>query len=271
MNCNFEGYSFKKLTDKEKIVIAELVAADTLEGVNEKCKPVDFHETIYTKYIKRILDIVISLPACIITLPINIILLCCTFFDVGRPILFFQTRIGKGLRTFPFGKFRNMNEEKDENGVLLPAAERVTKWGLFVRKTSLDELLNFWYILIGKMSIIGPRPMPDEYLNRFNSYHIKRHLVRPGLECPLHSEQYIGGMTWQNRFDNDIWYVENVSFKTDVYIFSLLVKDALISRRREQRAKAEIGTFIGYTENGEIIDSNEIPEKYYTEIFARRK
>ena len=266
-----ETYLFKDLTDIEKLDIAELIKKDTIDCVNNLYPVGKYKDTFYTKYIKRVLDIIISFPAFVITIPINIFLLIGTYLDVGRPVLFFQTRIGKKHRMFHLGKFRNMTDETDENGILLPASERVTKWGKFVRKTSLDELSNFWYILIGKMSIIGPRPMPEEYGDRFSEWHDKRHMVRPGLECPLHSEDYSGGMTWQNRFDNDVWYVENISFMTDVHMLWLLFKDAVFSTRREQRGKAEVGTFIGYDKNGKIIDSNNIPHKYFNMIYERRK
>ena len=263
-------YSFKSLTDIEKLDIAELVALDTLEAVNSACDPVYFTPSFYTKYGKRALDVIISLPASVVFAPINLVLLVGTYIDVGAPILFFQRRIGKDLKMFNLGKFRNMNNERDANGILLPASERVTKWGSFVRKHSLDELLNFYYVLAGKMSIIGPRPMPDEYLPRFNRRHIQRHVIRPGLECPLHSAEYVDGMTWQNRFENDIWYVEHVSLKTDAKMLMLLFEDALFGKRREQRGKAEVGTFIGYDANGNVIVSSHIPKKYYDEIYSRR-
>lgn len=264
-------YTFENLTDQEKLEIAVLIANDTLKTVNLKCKEVHLKSSIYNKYIKRLFDIVLSFIALIITAPVNLILLVGTLIDVGCPILFFQTRIGKDMQLFSFGKFRNMREERDENDILLPAYQRVTKWGSFVRKTSLDELLNFWYIFIGKMSIIGPRPMPAEYLNRFNSYHVKRHMIKPGLECPLHTSEFGREMTWENRFENDIWYVENISFLTDIKMLLLLIQDTFFNSRRVQRSKAEIGTFMGYDTKGKIIESDHIPDKYYDMIYALRR
>lgn len=261
---------FAKLTEEEKFELANIIEDDTLWYVNKNCKKVEFKETFYTKFVKRFLDIVLALPAVIVTLPINIIICIITYFDVGSPVIFYQKRIGKDGEIFKFGKFRSMTNETDENGILLPAYDRVTRWGRFVRKTSLDELLNFWYILIGKMTIIGPRPMPEEYLHRFNDTHLCRHMVKPGLECPLHSDEYVGGMNWQNRFDNDVWYVKNISFKTDIIMCWLLVRDVLFSSRREERSKAEIGTFIGYSLDGKAIDSYQIPQKYYDLIYKER-
>lgn len=266
-----EVYTFRQLTDDEKIEIAELVADSNLSFVNRNCHLVHFQESFYTKYGKRIIDFLFALLAVIITSPINLLLMIGTLIDVGRPVLFFQTRIGKNKKLFRLGKFRNMTNERDENGILLPASERVTRFGSFVRRSSLDEFLNFWYILIGKMSLIGPRPMPDEYLNRFSDRHNMRHVVKPGLECPLHSNEYIGGMTWGNRFENDIWYVENISFRTDIKMLWLLVEDALFSSRKNDRAEAKVGTFIGYNRDGSIIDSENIPKEFYEEIIKKRE
>ena len=217
--------------------------------------------TFYVKYGKRILDIVFSTLALIVTAPINLILLVATFFDVGRPILFEQERIGKNGKSFVLYKFRNMRNQFDSNGMPLPPEERVTKWGRFVRKTSLDELLNFISILRGDMSIIGPRPMPVEYGPRFTQYHNSRHLVRPGLECPLHADNMMG-MTWDNRFNNDVWYVQNISLKTDIQMVLLLVKEALCDIRKGNRGTGNFGDFLGYDQNGKIIDSNHIPTEY---------
>ena len=262
---------FEKLSDQEKLDIAVVIAKENLETVNDKLNDVAFEETFYTKYGKRLLDIVLSLPAVILTLPINCFLAIATWIDVGRPLIFYQRRIGKDLKFFQFGKFRNMKEERDENGILLLAEDRVTEWGKFVRKTSLDELLNFWYVLKGDMSVIGPRPMPDEYLGRFNKRHIKRHLVKPGLECPLHSKSYQGLMNWENRFDNDVWYVENISFSTDIKMFFLLFYDTFFAKRRKYRGLALSGTFMGYEKDGSVIVSNNIPQKYYDILLEREK
>lgn len=258
---------FRQLTDEEKLLLAEVINESNIQIVNSRCKDVQFKETIYTKYIKRGLDIVFGGMALIIVTPVNLILMIATLIDVGKPVMFYQTRIGKDLVPFKFGKLRSMTNESDINGNLLLAEDRVTKWGRFVRRSSLDELTNFWYVFTGKMSIIGPRPMPVEYLNRFSSRHIKRHLVKPGLECPLHngdSEE----MDWYNRFENDIWYVENISFMTDLKLIILLFKEALFSKRKRTRGDAKVGTFLGYEDNGTIIDSHNCPQRYYAKIYG---
>lgn len=159
--------------------------------------------TFYSRYIKRLLDIIFSLLALIITLPVNIVIGIITFWDVGKPIFFHQKRVGKDLKIFTIIKFRNMRELYDENGVLLPPDQRVTPFGKFVRRTSLDELLNFFSILKGDMSLIGPRPLLPEYISFYSERQLMRHAVRPGLECPTlvkrdHSR------TWEEQFEDDI-------------------------------------------------------------------
>lgn len=193
-------------------------------------------ETFYVKYVKRGLDIIISLIAVILTLPINLIIGIFTILDVGFPVFFIHERPGLGEKPFKMIKFRNMTNERDSEGNLLPANERVTKFGKFVRTTSLDELLQFWLILQGKMSIIGPRPLLMSYLPRYNIRQHMRHAVKPGLECPL--ENYSSeGTTWEERLENDVWYVENISFKTDFIMIVRLIKLVFNSKRSKIRGE----------------------------------
>ncbi len=198
--------------------------------------------TFYARYVKRLLDILLSLAAIIVTLPINVIIGCITFFDVGRPVFFHQKRVGKDLQPFTIVKFRNMRDTRDENGELLPPDERVTEFGKFVRKTSLDELLNFWSILKGDMSLIGPRPLLAEYTPYYTEHQLMRHAVRPGLECPSlvrrdHSR------TWAEQFEDDVWYVENVSFVTDCRMVIALVKLVFDKKELKRRSGALRGRF----------------------------
>ena len=147
---------------------------------------------------------------------------------------------------------------------------RVSKWGKFVRSTSLDELLNFINIFTGDMSIIGPRPLPMVYQGRFNKYHEVRHSVKPGLDCPLRDPKKI--MTWENRLENDVWYAEHVSFITDIKLILLLFKETLFGKDKETRAEGfGEGTFMGYFEDGTVMDSNHIPEKYYEELLGDKR
>ena len=143
------------ITPEERTLIADYVRSHNLDKVNKNSQPVEFEETFYVKYIKRLLDIIISLFVIIITLPVNIFLGFCTYFDVGRPVFFKQRRPGKDGKLFTLVKFRNMRNAVDEKGYWLPIEQRVTKFGSFVRKTSLDELLNFYSIFTFFRTVIN--------------------------------------------------------------------------------------------------------------------
>ena len=184
-------------------------------------------DSFYTRYGKRIIDIVISLLAIVVSSPILLLVCVITYFDVGHPIIFRQYRIGKGGKLFVIYKLRNMTNERDENGVLLPSDQRVTKVGRVIRKSSADELPQLWNILKGDMSIIGPRPMLPHYLERYTEHDAYRHAIRPGLECPpLHPLDH--AMSWKEQFDNDVEYAEKCSFLLDLKLFFGLVKAVFI-------------------------------------------
>lgn len=260
------GYITEKewdhLDEENRQKIASVVAADNRLRTIEQRKRITLRNSFYVRYVKRMIDIVLAGIAFIFFIPVNLILAVITFFDVGRPILFKQQRIGKDGKLFTLIKFRNMNNATNEEGILLQPEERITKWGRFVRETSLDELLNFWSVLKGDMSIIGPRPLPKKYMNRFSIYHQQRHLVRPGLECPFHDSKVTVNHGWQERLDNDVWYVENISFATDVKLFFGLLKKVFSKNERLISASGKMGEFIGYHEDGRVMTQWEIPRKY---------
>lgn len=250
-----------RLTKAMRWQIADWLAEDRLPEINAKLENVHPRQGFYLKYIKRLIDIILSLIACIVTFPINLVIGFLTFLDVGKPIFFKQERIGKDGKSFYIIKFRNMRDTRDEHGDFLPAAQRVTKFGKFVRKTSLDELLNFWSILKGDMSLIGPRPLVPEYFHRYNNRHVKRLAVRPGLECPPRSlSNHV--WTWHEQFENDIWYVENVCFLTDCRMIYNLFRFALDKKSANARAVSSRGTFMGYDMNGNAINMDDVPQEY---------
>lgn len=248
--------------DTERIIMAEYIAEDNLAHANEVAAPVKAKNTIYTKYVKRAIDIVLSGFALIVTFPINFIIGIVTFFDVGIPIFFRQKRIGKDCEEFEIIKFRNMTNATDEYGNLLLPKDRVTKWGKFVRKTSLDELLNFWSVFKGDMSLIGPRPLVCNYLERYSNRHKMRQAVRPGLECPNIAKLPPSGCKWQDQFENDIWYVEHISFLTDVKMVLGLIRLVFDRKETASRGNAKRGAFMGYDENGIAMNNSDIPQKY---------
>ena len=256
-----------ELTKDMRWHIADRLAEDRLDIINERCEPVVAPKTFYSQYGKRFVDIVLSGVALLLTFPINVVIGVCTFFDVGRPIFFLQERAGLNGKIFKIVKFRNMRNTRDERGELLPPVQRVTQFGKFVRKTSLDELMNFWSIFKGDMSIIGPRPLVPEYTDRLNKRHRMRQSVRPGLECPLRDDvNHI--WSWQEQFENDVWYVENISLRTDIFMVWRLVKFALDRKSSSARATASRGVFMGYSLDGSAINLENVPQSYIDECEA---
>ena len=250
------------LISKEEEAVAQLLREQNLQHKNETALPVHPKDSFYTRYGKRALDVLIAFPAFVVLLPFNTLFGVLTFLDVGRPIFYRQTRVGKDGKYFTLVKFRNMNNKTDADGKLLPTSQRVTRFGKFMRKLSLDELLNFWSVLKGDMSIIGPRPQPVFIYERMCDRHKMRTAVRPGLECPrvIHvpGEEIC---KFQRTFENDVWYVENVSFLQDVKMALLLVKMVFSMGKRGSQATGKgISYFVGYDENGIAIGMNTYRE-----------
>lgn len=250
MDTSPQSVGNKELITSEDEMLAAFLRDRNLERTNEydKQRPVKVANGFYARYVKRILDLVIAIPAFIITFPFNIVFGICTFFDVGKPIIYRQTRIGKDGKPFVMIKYRNMNNNRDEKGNLLPAAQRVTKFGHIMRKYSFDELLNFWSVIKGDMSIIGPRPLPEFFVNRMSDRHKMRAAVRPGLECPVEIPANTDLSPFHWKFEKDVWYVENISFKTDVKMMIDLIKMTLDMRTRGRHADG-LTYFIGYDDN----------------------
>ena len=266
-----ESRNEQRLSDAQRATIAEHLARDNRAHASAVSPAVHPRNTIYTRYVKRLFDIIIAAFALVITSPINLVLAIATFFDVGRPLLFHQTRTGKDGEPFHITKFRNMTNEADAHGVLLPPKERITRWGRFARKTSLDELLNFWSIFKGDMSLIGPRPLIEKYLPRYSDRHMMRHAVRPGLECPVLDESIKELSGWNQRLENDVWYVEHVSFAVDAKMVAALVRMVFDRKQTKSRSLAQRGSFMGYNKDGRAIDQTEIPLEYLALVQQERE
>ncbi|MBD5523052.1 MAG: sugar transferase [Lachnospiraceae bacterium] len=181
---------------------------------------------MYKNCIKRCLDFLLSLCGIIVLSPILLILCILVRVKLGSPVLFRQERPGQGEKIFTLCKFRTMTDEKDENGKLLPDAVRLTKFGKFLRGTSLDELPELFNILKGDMSIIGPRPLLVSYLPYYSERERLRHSVRPGLTglAQVSGRNFID---WDRRLARDVEYVENLSFGMDVKVLWMTVKTVL--------------------------------------------
>ena len=256
------------LTEEERAGIARLLRSENREVYESLEHPIVLGKSFYRDHVKRLLDIALSLTAVIVTAPVNLVLFIGTLIDVGFPVFFCQERIGKGGKAFRMVKFRNMTNEVDERGTLLLPEQRVTKWGRFVRSASMDELLNFWSVLKGDMSIIGPRPLPEKYRRRFTRKYDQRHLVRPGLDCPA-MPGAASGDGWQGRFDNDLWYVGHVSFLTDARMCLLLVKKAFSKSERGESAEGRHGEFLGFDKNGQVVDSYRVKRETAERVSGR--
>lgn len=182
---------------------------------------------MYKKYIKRILDFLLSgIVLIILAIPLIIVGLLIKV-QLGSPILFRQKRPGKNGKIFEIIKFRTMNNTKDENGNLLPDDLRLTKFGKFIRSTSIDELPELINILKGDMSIVGPRPLLVEYLDLYNEEQKHRHDVRPGL-TGLAQVNGRNCITWEAKFKYDIEYVKNVTFINDCKIILKTIEKVLL-------------------------------------------
>lgn len=166
---------------------------------------------------KRMLDIVMSALLLTMLSPLLMVVAIASFFFMGSPIFFRQARAGLKGKTFNMIKFRTMRPECDSNGVRVPDKLRVTKFGRFLRATSLDELPELWNILIGNMSLVGPRPLLVEYLPYYSETESRRHDVRPGL-TGLAQVSGRNSLSWEDRLALDVEYVDNVSFVLDVKI-----------------------------------------------------
>lgn len=196
------------------------------------------------RYIKRFFDIVSSFLALVILLPLMLILtIVGTFVMKGNPF-FTQQRPGKDEKIFRLIKFRTMTNAKDKDGNLLPDADRLTKYGEFLRTSSLDELPELFNIIKGDMSVIGPRPLLVKYLPRYNEHQHRRHEVRPGLSgwAQVNGRNTV---SWEDKFNMDVEYVDNYSLIMDIKILIMTVKNVLKREGISSDTSATMEEFMG--------------------------
>ena len=191
---------------------------------------------MYKIFFKPLLDFVLSFLGLIISSPIFLIVFIALLLANKGKVFFLQKRPGKNEEIFKIIKFRTMNEKRDAHGNLLPDEERLTSIGKLVRKTSLDEIPQLINVLLGNMSLIGPRPLLPEYLPLYNDFQKKRHLIKPGITgwAQINGRNAVD---WEKKFMFDVWYVENMSFLLDLQIMFLTLKKVLklegVNRERE--------------------------------------
>ena len=203
------------------------------------------HKTgFYEKYVKRLLDIVLSGLAMLVLSPLLLATAILVRVKLGSPVIFCQERPGRNEEIFRLHKFRSMSDARDENGELLPDEMRLTSFGKKLRALSIDELPELWDIFRGKMSIVGPRPLLVEYLPYYTEEERHRHDVRPGLTgwAQVHGRNLV---SWEDRFAYDVEYVDHISFAMDVKIIFMTIRCVLVREGISAEGSATMEAFTG--------------------------
>ncbi len=205
------------------------------------------HKGFYEKYIKRPQDFICALSALIVLSPIMLIIIILVRIKLGTPVIFKQKRPGLNGEIFTLYKFRTMTDERDAMGNLLPDEERLTPFGAQIRRLSIDELPEIWNILNGTLSVVGPRPLLVSYLPLYNKQQARRHEVRPGLTgyAQVHGRNSI---TWEDKFDKDVYYVDHISFIGDWKIVFQTVKTVLKREGIHSQTAVTMESFTGTPE-----------------------
>jgi sugar transferase EpsL len=197
--------------------------------------------------IKRLFDICITILLLVVMAPIILVVAILVAACLGWPVFFVQTRAGQSGRPFKILKFRTMTSKIDETGRLLPDDQRLTTFGKLLRSTSMDELPELWNVLIGDMSLVGPRPLHVHYLMRYSVYHHRRHEVRPGIT----GWAQVNGrnaLNWDSRLDLDVWYVDNWSFWLDIRVLWMTVVAVFSGKDISAEGHATMPEFMGSKE-----------------------
>ncbi len=199
---------------------------------------------MYRLFLKRLFDFIAALIGITMLSPILIgVMILLIFANNGKPF-FFQARPGKKEKIFKIIKFKSMNDKKDEKGELLPFEQRITRTGKFIRKYSLDEIPQLFNVLIGDMSLIGPRPLLVKYLPLYSDFQKRRHDVRPGITgwAQVNGRNTI---SWEQKFKLDVWYTENINVKTDLKILALTIKKVFFKEDINSGDNLNMPTFTG--------------------------
>lgn len=200
---------------------------------------------MYKRFFKRLIDFCIVFIVLVSIWPILLIVtIWLHFVNKGAGAFFFQERPGKGGKIFKIVKFKTMTDECDVNGNLLPDEMRLMKVGKFVRSTSIDELPQFWNVLVGDMSLIGPRPLLVQYLPLYSKEQARRHEVRPGISgwAQCHGRN---SLSWSEKFALDVWYVDHCTLMTDIKVVLITIKKVLVRDGISQEGNATMEPFNG--------------------------
>jgi lipopolysaccharide/colanic/teichoic acid biosynthesis glycosyltransferase len=194
--------------------------------------------------VKRLFDLTLMLLSIPLLLPLYLVVAWLVRSKLGAPILFRQIRPGKHAKPFEMIKFRTMTDERDANGELLPDSMRLTKFGHFLRSSSLDELPELWNVVKGDMSLVGPRPLLMEYVSLYSPEQARRHVMRPGVSgwAQVNGRNAI---SWEEKFKLDVWYVDNRSFWLDVKVICLTLKKVIVRDGVSADGEATMSKFTG--------------------------
>lgn len=190
------------------------------------------------------MDRILAGAGLIVTLPAFLFLAMAIRSRMGSPIVFRQTRIGVNDACFGFLKFRTMTQERDDKGSLLPDEKRLTPFGHFLRASSLDEIPQLWNVVMGDMSLVGPRPLLPEYLPRYTAAQRRRHEVKPGI-TGLAQVKGRNSLTWEEKFALDVWYVDHCNLKLDLEIIWMTVIAVVKREGISQSGHATMPEFLG--------------------------
>ena len=201
-----------------------------------------------TPFSKRLLDIILSALILILASPLLLITAALIFLSYGAPIIFKHERPGKDGQPFKLIKFRSMRDARDQEGNVLPDAERITRFGQFIRKTSIDELPELYNVLRGDMSLVGPRPLLMQYLQRYSAEQARRHDVLPGVTgwAQINGRNAI---SWDDKFKYDLWYIDHWTFWLDVKIIFLTIWKVLKGDGISQPGRATMDEFMGNSDD----------------------
>lgn len=199
-------------------------------------------------FFKRAFDLVASLALLVLLSPLMLVVALLVRVKLGSPVLFRQERPGLGGGIFTMYKFRTMTDERDEEGDLLPDAKRLPPFGQLLRSTSIDELPELFNVVRGQMSLVGPRPLLTQYLERYSPEQARRHEVRPGITgwAQVNGRNAI---SWEEKFACDVWYVDNISFALDMKIIFKTIAKILAREGISQEGQATMEEFLGTKED----------------------
>jgi lipopolysaccharide/colanic/teichoic acid biosynthesis glycosyltransferase len=199
---------------------------------------------IYRRYGKRLLDLALTIPVLVVLAPMLLLVALLVRIKLGAPVLFRQQRTGLHGQPFAILKFRTMTDARDDQGHLLPDAERLPPFGQFLRSTSLDELPELMNVLRGEMGLVGPRPLIRVYLSRYTPEQMRRHEVRPGITgwAQVNGRN---GLTWEQKFALDVWYIDHVSLWLDIKILFLTIWKIVRREGISQQGQATMEEFRG--------------------------